>query len=109
MMRGARIVDINQCSEEYKAYLDSPKWKAIRERALMRDEYKCRLCGSSEHLHVHHARGAHRFHEENHMEDIITLCEDCHSRIHLYWKVCDSIKAFYDEKRKAERRARGLY
>lgn len=37
----------------YQEYLASPLWKEIREAVLLRDEYKCRLCGSRA-SQVHH-------------------------------------------------------
>lgn len=37
------------------------------------------------------------------------LCERCHSMIHTYWNVCDSIKAYYDEQKHQEAMRRGYY
>lgn len=101
-------MDINNCSEVYKKYLESPKWQEIRERILYRDNFRCRLCGARERLHCHHIRGSHRFQEEDYPEDLMILCENCHTKIHDYWRVVDSIKSFYDEKRIEERHKRGL-
>lgn len=100
---------VNTISEEYRRYLESDKWKQIRERILLRDNLQCRLCGSTEHLHCHHIHGRYRFHEENHPECLMILCEDCHNIIHSYWKICDSIKAYYEEKAHQEAMKRGYY
>ncbi len=81
----------NEISAEYRQYLNSDKWKAIRDNIVYRDGNMCRLCGSQERLEVHHMNGKFRFKEEYHPEILITLCADCHERIHLYWHVCDSV------------------
>ncbi len=86
------MMDINTCSSDYREYLQSPEWQAIRERILLRDAFQCRLCGSTEKLQCHHIRGIHRFHEENHPEDLMILCENCLAMIHSYFRVVDSIK-----------------
>lgn len=101
-------MDINECSEEYRRYLHSEKWAKIRENVLFRDEFACRICGSKTHLQVHHINGRGRFCEDKHMDTVMCLCESCHTKIHLYFKVCDSIKEYYDNKRTQERRAKGL-
>lgn len=102
-------MNINTCSAEYRHYLESEEWRAIRERILLRDDFKCRLCGSSEHLHCHHINGKYRFHEGDHPESLMVLCESCHTMIHSYYRVCDSIKEFYDKKRHEEQLKRGYY
>ncbi len=76
---------MRQVSEQYRAYLNSPQWTEIRERIKDRDGGACRLCGSREKLEIHHIRGKHRFHEQNHPEDLITLCAICHRTIHRYF------------------------
>lgn len=69
----------------YKQYMDSAEWRAIRKNILIRDKFHCRGCkraGSKEvKLTVHHKMGfrpgvpdAPRF--------LITLCRDCHEAHH---------------------------
>ena len=60
----------------------SAKW---RENVVKRDGAKCVICGSSEHLHVHHIipvshdpEGKYKYAEGNG----ITLCEKCHKLVH---------------------------
>lgn len=48
----------------YDSYLASPAWKAVRETRLRKDRNKCRGCGSTENLHVHHIT-YERFTREN--------------------------------------------
>lgn len=54
---------------------------AITERKLkakMRDGFKCTRCGTQEDLQVHHIRGK----QSHHLDDLITLCRECHRREH---------------------------
>jgi uncharacterized protein YlaI len=67
-------------SMPYDQYLKTPEWRAKREEALERDGYRCRLCDSDERLHVHHRTYARRGNED--IEDLTTLCEECHERFH---------------------------
>jgi hypothetical protein len=99
----------NDVSPEYKAYLKSPKWQQIRERIFLRDGCKCQICGSTKNLQCHHINGKYRFCEEKHPESLITLCAKCHEKIHLYWRMCDSIKLFYEEQAHQEAMKRGRY
>lgn len=65
----------------YDQYLQTSHWQSLRQDRLTIDEFKCRLCHATKHLHVHHANydnlGA-----ENVQVDLITLCEGCHERHH---------------------------
>lgn len=66
-------------SDEYQNYLRSRKWWIIRTRVYDRDEGRCRLCtGAGDH--VHHITYENIFREPD--EDLVTLCEDCHTQIH---------------------------
>lgn len=64
----------------HRQYLMSPQWKELREKILTRDNHECIMCGSSFNLHVHHLTYEHFTHEQ--MDDLITLCSYCHSKIH---------------------------
>ncbi len=69
-----------------------PNWRKQRQRALERDEHRCRHCGvqgTPEHpLHVHHIRPFRTFgyipgvndayKEANRLENLVTLCWRCH-------------------------------
>jgi hypothetical protein len=50
----------------------------LREVVLKRDRFRCRACGASARLVVHH-RG-----DENQKRRLITLCIGCHVRVHRY-------------------------
>lgn len=105
------MIDINSrhLSPEYKQYLQSPKWEQIRQRVFARDGFKCIICGAKENLHCHHHRTTHLFHEENHLEDLVTLCEKHHDDLHLYYNFCDNLKAYYEQRRHEENKAKGYY
>lgn len=55
------------------------EWKTLREQILNRDEHRCRICGAEEYLHVHHRDGDRT---NDAAENLITLCERCHRRVH---------------------------
>lgn len=69
------INNINYCK-----YLESEKWKNFREEVLKRDNYKCTKCGKTENLHIHHISYDNIWDEK--LEDVITLCDECHEKEH---------------------------
>jgi hypothetical protein len=50
----------------------------LREVVLKRDRFRCRACGASARLVVHHRSG------DNQKCRLITLCIGCHVRVHRY-------------------------
>lgn len=66
--------------EEYKAYLNSPRWQAIRKRLYREYDYKCDRCGSSKNIQVHHLTYENLGEEKD--EDLVVLCQKCHSELH---------------------------
>lgn len=67
-------------SMPYGEYLQTPEWAEKREQALARDGRACRLCGSRQHLEVHHRTYARRGNEQ--VNDLTTLCASCHENFH---------------------------
>lgn len=69
---------------EFSAQYRSPLWQKKRLEVLEHDEYRCILCGNKDaELHVHHAsyiKGRKIWEYEK--EDLITVCETCHHRLH---------------------------
>ena len=64
----------------------SEDWETLREERLRMDNYTCQKCRFDGHehrnmLHVHHkvplSRGG-----RNKLSNLITLCKDCHKKIH---------------------------
>lgn len=71
--------------DKYKAYLKSDAWKELKTIVLDRDHHRCRCCNRTEEevtLSVHHNNYSHLFDEQEHLDDLITLCKYCHSGIH---------------------------
>lgn len=101
-------VNDSKISPEYRAYLESSKWQEIRNRVLLRENYRCCVCGDKA-THVHHIRGKHRFNEASHLEDVCAMCEPCHAKLHLYFEFCDNLRAYYEQKRHEEAKAKGYY
>ena len=64
----------------YAAYLVSPHWRDVRRRVLARDKNKCRKCGRSTQLTVHHDRYT-AIGREN-LAYLKTMCWPCHRKIH---------------------------
>jgi 5-methylcytosine-specific restriction endonuclease McrA len=59
-----------------------------RAATLERDGGKCRKCGTSDTLHVHHidgwGMGFARELRNNSLDNLITLCKVCHARAHAF-------------------------
>ncbi len=52
-------------------------------KAMERDGFKCRSCGSTEDLHIHHIDGSGQSDNPNNvLDNLITLCSSCHARAH---------------------------
>lgn len=75
-----------------KDFLDSYRstlWQEKKNKILTRDNYTCAICGKhgDEHtlMHVHHL--TYKNCKNHHAwdcpdEDLVTLCEDCHAKVH---------------------------
>lgn len=64
----------------------------LKEEIKKRDGYKCRLCGTNEKnsvLHVHHKD---RNHTNSSPSNLITLCEECHDKVHNQSQIRSSFK-----------------
>ena len=70
-------------NSDYSKYLKSQEWKKKREEVLERDGYKCQKCEATENLQVHHLTYKNIFNEP--LEDLQTLCADCHRKVHEIW------------------------
>ena len=65
---------------EYQAYLQSPKWLALRNRVIARAENQCEGCGRWPAVDVHHLTYAHVGQEF--LWELRAVCRDCHDRLH---------------------------
>ena len=70
-----------------KSFYKSKRWQTVRDYVLIRDQYKCRRCGQSGALEVHHIihltpeniyDGSISLNEKN----LVTLCRNCHFKQH---------------------------
>lgn len=61
-------------------YFASAEWKKKRQLVIDRDHNRCITCGAKTSLQIHH-RTYERFGNEL-LEDLVTLCQQCHSIIH---------------------------
>lgn len=77
--RSTRYTSCQMSEEDYRAL--SPEWARIRKTVLKRDGYRCAQCGTAFNLQVHHIRYPGVWGEERE-EDLITVCDQCHKKIH---------------------------
>ena len=70
---------------DYFRYLKSPAWQAKRQKRIKIDGHRCCMCGRTDEetiLTVHHIR-YNTFQNEDPYRDLITLCENCHTSVHV--------------------------
>jgi len=80
-------------NKKYADYLQSDEWRKIAQAVKDRDNNACVLCGSTTNIQAHHKTYEHIFKEDEHLEDLITLCNDHHEMIHLWEKHSNEIRA----------------
>ncbi len=66
---------------EYKRYMRSDAWAAIRDVKLACAAHKCERCGKRARLDVHHLT-YDRFGGDERMTDLQVLCRPCHNKAH---------------------------
>ena len=62
--------------------LEPENYAKLREQTLQRDSWRCQLCGSMRNLEVHHRQFRSRSGGDKE-DNLITLCTNCHSSIHI--------------------------
>jgi 5-methylcytosine-specific restriction endonuclease McrA len=68
-------------SESGRLRLDPVSYETLRQQVLRRDGWRCQSCGTMSNLEVHHRR--FRSHSgDDSTENLITLCAECHARMH---------------------------
>ena len=78
-----------EVTDEMKAaYYETAHWNETRSQRLFKDGFTCRSCMSVTDLQVHH--WVYELFEES-IEDLMTLCRECHERFHSY----DSVKIHF--------------
>jgi 5-methylcytosine-specific restriction endonuclease McrA len=59
--------------------LNKSRWQTMRKQARIRDGNRCRNCGATERLSVHHIVKA-RYGGRDTLDNLVTLCASCHRR-----------------------------
>lgn len=65
----------------YYDYLRSEEWQQKRLQVLVRDNFKCQLCGSGKNVQAHHI-SYENLYTEAELDDLVTLCKACHEKVH---------------------------
>lgn len=70
--------------ESYIEQLKTPMWRERKSEILKRDNYSCRICGAYNcEINVHHVNYIpYRMAWEYPNEMLISLCKDCHNKLH---------------------------
>jgi ribosomal protein L37E len=78
--KNRKLISKHKKKYHSKKYFDG-KWETV----LKRDNRTCQSCGSREKLIVHHKDGINIFNgvPNNDLDNLITLCRDCHNKIHF--------------------------
>ena len=61
--------------------LDSDQYRLLRKQVLVRDGWRCQMCGSLKNLQVHHETFRSKLGNDT-VQNLITLCADCHQTKH---------------------------
>jgi len=80
-----------QNRELFDWYHNKDRFGGMRDIILNRDENKCRGCGSTNRLSIHHKDGS-GYHltkktgiiSNNDIGNLITLCSSCHTKLHRW-------------------------
>ena len=63
-------------------YMNSEAWYSKKRQVYSRDNHRCRLCGSTQSLSVHHLRGYNLIPHEP-ISNLVLLCQACHDHQHF--------------------------
>lgn len=72
--------DVLMSEREGPKYMQSAKWQAKREAAIVAADHRCQVCNSPHELQAHH-RTYERWGNEQ-PGDITVLCRTCHCLFH---------------------------
>ena len=76
--------DVPICTaKNYNEFLKSEYWNYVKKKVLIRDKYKCTVCGKTSKLQIHHTTYKHHKAEHKHLGDLLTVCNKCHYEFHL--------------------------
>lgn len=109
----ASLFFMKQNKEKYQELLLNDKWHEKRAKVFKRDGYKCQHCGVNKSLNCHHTyyvSGKKPW--EYPLSALLTLCKECHTRLHSETKVQTRPPKSNQKKsggNKNERRMKKLY
>lgn len=66
----------------YANFLKTKYWQKVRKAVFKRDKSQCVICKSTFDLEAHHDSYKNHGNELNHLEDLMTLCRECHKEHH---------------------------
>jgi hypothetical protein len=88
--------------EEYSEQLKDPRWISKRQKILIRDKYRCKVCKCSTELEVHHLYYVSGHNVWEYPNDVlVTWCSDCHKHWHNTHKLIVRNKVFSEGKKKS--------
>ena len=61
--------------------LDANSYRELHQQVLQRDGWRCQVCGSMQHLQVHHLKLRSQAGGDKE-QNLITLCAECHACMH---------------------------
>lgn len=66
----------------YADFLNTIYWRGVSLFVKRRDGWRCTECGSTKKIEVHHKTYENHGAETEHLEDLMTLCDNCHKKAH---------------------------
>jgi hypothetical protein len=66
----------------YQIFLRTNYWQIISSYKKLLSGNKCQLCGSKERLQTHHNDYKNRGSEYKNLNDLVVICNKCHSKFH---------------------------
>lgn len=69
-------------SLKYGDFLRTPYWWVVSTNVKKRAGGRCMLCNSGKKVAAHHRSYDNHGYEHQHQNDLICLCEKCHSKFH---------------------------
>lgn len=81
------VLKANREVKGYTYFLNTLYWKIVTDKVKKMGKYICKGCGESEQLNgaklrTHHLTYDNHCREHLHMEDLLLVCSDCHTKIH---------------------------
>ena len=85
--------------KDYKEYLESPQWKALRKKTYDRVKEEsgcanqtCEVCDIEDNLQVHHWKYPKDWNDDK-TEYHTLVCKDCHETAHNYFTTDENFKS----------------